>query len=309
MKKDFNMSTKTVKKKKRIFYATPYLMILPTFVFLAVFCFYPIFIAVTKSFYNWSGGFGTGINKFIWFDNYKNIFSDDLFWTAWKNVLFFIVFGVIINLVFPLLFAILVGRFSPKASYVLRVIIVIPMVVPTVVVYLLWKNIYNPQYGLLTQFARLFDAKATVDILGNPKTAKLALLLMGFPWTGGTTFLIYYAGINNISSDVLEASVLDGTTMWERIIHIYYPLLFPQMKMLTALQVIGATQGYVNIQPITGGGPGEATYVPGLYIYDMAFGGMSRYGAAAAASVFMTVVICILVVINNKFFSRGDEND
>ena len=262
-----------IEKKGRNIRLVPYLMILPTFLFLGVFCFYPLFIAVSKSFYNWSGGFGTGINKFIWFDNYGRLFSDERFWLAWKNVLFFLATGVVINLTFPPLFAVLISRFGERSSYVLRVINVIPMVVPSVVVYLLWKTIYNPQYGLLTQLVQMFDANGIVDMLGEPKLAKWAFVLMGFPWTGGTVFLIYYAGLNNISSDVLEAAVLDGANVRNLIVHIYYPLLVPQFKMLTAMQVISGVQGYVNIQTITGGGPGDATYVPGLYIYDMAFGG------------------------------------
>lgn len=307
------MKEKTEKKKLRekgaLYYAVPYLMILPTFVLLGVFCFYPVFIAVSKSFYNWSGGFGTGINKFVGFANYVHIFTDERFWLSWGNVLFFLFFGVLTTLTFPPLFAILVSRFKEKTSYVLRVINVIPMVVPTVVVYLLWKTIYNPQFGLLTQLARVFDSAAIVDMLGTPELAKWAFVLMGFPWTGGTVFLIYYAGINNISSDVLEAAVLDGANTWNLIVHIYYPLLVPQFKLLTAMQVIGSVQGYVNIQTITGGGPGDATYVPGLYIYDMAFGGSNRYGVAAAASVVLTIVICALVLLNNYVFSKRQVND
>jgi ABC-type sugar transport system permease subunit len=301
--------TEKIAKSSKFYRAIPYLMILPTFIFLGIFSFYPCFIAVSKSFFNWSGGFGTGINKFVGFKNYVYIFKDDRFWVAWKNVLFFLVMGVVINLTFPPLFAILVSRFTEHTSYVIRVINIIPMVVPSVVVYLLWKTIYNPQYGLFTQIAQIFRSSAIVDMLGTPKLAKWAFVLMGFPWTGGTVFLIYYAGINNISSDVLEAAVLDGANTWNMIVHIYYPLLVPQFKMLTAMQVISGIQGYVNIQTITGGGPGDATYVPGLYIYDMAFGGSNRYGMASAASVILTVVICILVLLNNYVFSRRQVNE
>lgn len=293
-----------IKKKGKLNYALPYLMILPAFIFLGVFCFYPLYIAVTKSFYNWSGGFGTGINEFVGIKNFIDIFQDERFRTAWLNVLFFMVTGVVINLIFPPLFAILVSRFSDRTSYILRVINVIPMVVPSVVVYLLWKTIYNPQYGLFTQVAHIFDADAVVDMLGTPKLAKWAFVLMGFPWTGGTMFLIYYAGISNISDDILEAALLDGANTWNLVVHIYYPLLVPQFKLLTAMQVINSMQAFVHIQTITNGGPGDTTYVPGLYIYDMAFGGTSRYGVAAAASLIMTIVICGLVVLNNYVFSR-----
>ena len=298
-----------LKRKGKLLYATPYFMLLPAFIFLGIFYFYPLYIAVTKSFYNWSGGFGTGINEFIGFKNYVNIFQDERFRIAWLNVLFFVVTGVAINLIFPPLFAILVSRFTEKTSYILRVINVIPMVVPSVVVYLLWKTIYNPQYGLFTQIAQLFNSEAVVDMLGTPKLAKWAFVFMGFPWTGGTVFLIYYAGISNISDDVLEAAVLDGANVWNLIVHVYYPLLVPQFKLLTAMQIINSVQAFVHIQTITNGGPGDSTYVPGLFIYDMAFGGTSRYGTAAAASVLMTIVICVLVFLNNYVFSRREVNE
>ena len=299
----------TLQKHKSKFSIVPYIMIIPTFILLFVFLLYPLYIAIIKSFYNWSGGFGTGINIFVGLQNYVRIFNDERFWLAWGNVLFFAGMGVVINLIFPPLFAILVSRFSEKTSYVIRVLNIIPIVVPSVVVYLLWKTIYNPEYGLLTQIAQIFNSNKVIDMLGNPDTAKWAFVLMGFPWTGGTVFLIYYAGINNISSEVLEAATLDGASITDLLWFIYYPLLFPQMKLISALQLIGGIQGFINIQTITGGGPGDATYVPGLYIYDMAFGGSNRYGVAAAASVVMAIVICALVVLNNYVFTRKDGDD
>ena len=89
---------------KRINFA-PYVMILPIIVLLAIFAFYPIALSIIKSTYRWSGTFNkeNGINEFIFFKNYSALLKDEIFWTSWKNTVFFVVSGAVVNMIFPFL--------------------------------------------------------------------------------------------------------------------------------------------------------------------------------------------------------------
>ena len=181
---------------------TPYVMILPIMVLLAIFAFYPIALSIIKSTYRWSGTFtkGAGKNEFIGLKNYVELFKDEIFIQSWKNTLFFVISGALINLIFPFLCALLIFSLkNGKASYRWRVAFVAPMVVPSMVIFLLWQFIYDVDTGVVNNVLSLLGMNK-VDLLGNPKSVKWAIRFMGFPWVGGTFLLIYIAGLSSTAT-------------------------------------------------------------------------------------------------------------
>ena len=282
---------------------TPYVMILPIMVLLAIFAFYPIALSLIKSTYRWSGTFtkGTGKNEFIWFKNYSELFKDEIFWQSWKNTVFFVVSGAVVNLIFPFLCALLIFSLkNGKTSYRWRVAFVAPMVVPSMVIFLLWQFIYDVDTGVVNNVLSLLGMKK-VDLLGNPRSVKWAIRFMGFPWVGGTFLLIYIAGLSSIDNSLREAARIDGASPIRSILAIDIPLSKPQFKMILTLSVIGEIQDFVKIQTITEGGPGYSSYVPGLYMYKTAFGS-SEFGKACAIGVTMLVVMLFVSFTINKLF-------
>lgn len=290
--------------------ATPYLMILPIFVLLGIFAFYPIALSVIKSFYRWSGGFNgeNGINEFIWFANYKSLFTDSIFWQSWGNSLFFIVTGVIVNLIFPFLTALMIFAVqNPKSSYRWRVALVIPMVVPSMVIFLLWQFIYDgSNVGVINNILHLFGADKNVDLLGNSRSVKWAIRFMGIPWCGGTNLLIYFAGLAGIDNSLREAATLDGASTFKKVLFIDIPLSKNQFKMIFTLSIIGEVQDFVKIQTVTGGGPGYSSYVPGLYMYNLAFNS-SEYGLASALGVIMMLVMFTFNKLGDLVFRKEKD--
>lgn len=282
---------------------TPYIMILPIMVLLAIFAFYPIALSLIKSTYRWSGTFtkGMGENEFIGLKNYSELFKDEIFWQSWKNTVFFVVSGAVVNLIFPFMCALLIFSLkNGKASYRWRVAFVAPMVVPSMVIFLLWQFIYDVDTGVVNNVLSLLGMKK-VDLLGNPRSVKWAIRFMGFPWVGGTFLLIYIAGLSSIDNSLREAARIDGASPIRSILAIDIPLSKPQFKMILTLSVIGEIQDFVKIQTITEGGPGYSSYVPGLYMYKTAFGS-SEYGKACAIGVTMLVVMLFVSFVINKFF-------
>lgn len=285
-------------------------MILPTLVLLAIFALYPVALSLIKSLFRWSGSFQSdqGINQFIWFQNYLTLLQDDVFWQSWGNALFFMVTGVVVNLVFPFLCGLMIFSIrNGRSAYRWRVAFVIPMVVPSMVIFLLWQFIYDFDIGVLNNFFSLLGLPWKIDFLGLPHVVKWAIRFMGFPWVGGTFLLIYLAGLSDIDHSLREAATIDGANLLEKIFFIDIPLCKNQFKMVFTLSIIGEIQDFVKIQTVTGGGPGYYSYVPGLYMYNIAFN-TSEYGLASALGVIMMLVMLGFTFLSNLLFKR-EAND
>jgi raffinose/stachyose/melibiose transport system permease protein len=282
-----------------------YLLVLPTLVLISVFCYYPALSAVYRSFFQWDGAFRS---EFVGFRNYIEAFGDRVLLVGAGNMLIVVVYSVAIELTFPLMSALLVFHLrSARGGYALRTLLTIPIVVPGIVVILVWRFIYSPTIGLLNQALTMLGREAwTQNWLGDPRFALLAVASIGFPWAGGFSFLIYLAGLQNISNDIFDACTVDGVQGWRRFRYIELPLIMGQVKLLVMLTLIGAVQGYQNYLILTEGGPGLASMMPGLHMYYSAFR-YQKFGYGSAIGVLLFVVIFALTVVNRKFIQGGSE--
>ena len=282
-----------------------YFWILPAFLLICVFSVYPALSALLHSFTEWDL-----VNvEFIGIDNFKRLFSDKIFWKSCGNLLILMSTGLVLGNLAPLTLAELLHNLkSEKWSNAYRFIFVIPTLVPGMVNMLIWtKIVFNPfPSGLVNSIlGSLFGASAKGWSF-DENLALLSMVLTGFPWAAGTSFLIYLAGLNNISESVYEALVLDGITAWKRVFYIDLPLLKSQIKYFVMMGIIGAMQSFSMQLAFTKGGPNYATTVPGYYMYDRAFFG-SEFGYAAAIGFFLFVVTLIVTIINNKFMKSTEE--
>jgi len=283
---------------KRIWKArTAYLLLAPLLIGLLIFSYYPPVSGLYHSFFNWNV---TGDAIFVGFDNFKELFSDPVFLNSIPTFLKIGIPCLIISVVVPLIMAELIyAVHNSKLRYIYRVLILLPMVAPGLIYTLLWEKIYDPQLGLLSGVLRLLGIigpDQVVNWLGDPDLVIPALIFKGFPWIGGTAVLIYMAGLMNISTDVIDATVLDGCSTLKRIWYIDLPQLKGQIKYFVVFGLIGVIQDYNNQLLITEGGPGYTTYVPGYYMYVKAFTA-GRMGYASAVGFVMFIVIFILTLL------------
>ena len=278
---------------------TAYAMLLPIFGLLAVFGFYPVLVAAVRAFTDWSS---TSLEiNFIGIDNFRMMVTEGYFLTGIRNLLIFLASYMVKILTVPLLVAVMVySLVSDRSKYVFRYLFVLPMVVPSVVSALMWKNIYDPNFGLLNEvLALLHMEQYQTSWLSDPNTAIAALIFVGFPFIDPFSFLIYYSAMMNIPSSTLEAARLDGASPARRFFSIILPMIASQIKVLIMLGFINQIQDFNLILLLTKGGPGTDTYVPGyeLYLNATTFG---RYGYACALGLVMFVVIFIGTIILNK---------
>ena len=281
-----------------------YVWMLPAFALICIFSIYPAASALIHSFTNWDliSASGTGV------DNFARLFKDNIFWKSCENLIILMVTGLIFGNVAALSLAELLHKLkSEKCSNVYRFLFILPALVPGMVNMLIWtKIVFSPfSNGLMNSILANFG----MDTQGwymQENQALLSMILTGFPWVSGTSFLIYLAGLNNIPDSVYEALDLDGAGTWKRIFFIDLPLLKSQIKYFVMLGIIGGMQSFSMQLVFTSGGPNYATTVPGYYMYEKAFFS-GEFGYAAAIGFFLFLITLIITVINNKFMKSTEE--
>jgi len=284
-----------------------YIFLIPIFLVLGTFKYIPFFNAVKMSFYNWNGA---NVKEFVGFDNFVRLFQDDTFFTSLKNIGIFTASGVLIQLTVPLLAAVLVFHVKQlKLQNLLKVWFVIPLVIPSIVIYLTWQWIFAGEYGVLNQLLEQIGLESwTHAWLGESKTAIWSIIFVNFPWIGGITFLLYLAGLMSIPSELFEVAKLDGMNAWQRFIRLELPLVRSQVKLVMVLTIINQIQSFENVLVLTNGGPGDKTITPALYLYTKGFS-YSEMGYASAIGLVLFVILLLLTLINNKFVKNTDKID
>jgi len=282
---------------------TVYLFLVPAFVSLIVFEYYPAFLAFKESFYDWDG---FRIENFIGMANFTEMFKDPVFRLAVKNIFIIFAFQLTVPFLMPIVLAEAIFNLtSERMQKFWRVFLLIPVIVPNLVTLLLWQYLYNPVDGFLNTILHSLNMKPETW-LGDPHIALRSYLFIGFPWASVTSMLIYLAGLQNIPQDVLDAAKLDGAGTWRRIFQIDLPLIRGQIKLFALLTIIETFQRYVFIYILTEGGPANATMVPGVYLFLKAFQSY-RLGYASAVGLVMFLFILILTLVNNVLLKSDDS--
>lgn len=282
-----------------------YLFIFPLIFVTVVFAYYPAFSGLFNSLFISSG---TGERVFVGVSNYAELFNDEIFLNSLLTMVILLIPRLLIGVFMPLLMAELIfNTKNKKLQSFYRIAVLIPMIAPGVVGMLIWQNIFEPATGLYSQLLTaigILKKGQVVDFLNDPNWVISTVIILGFPWTNGTSILIYISGLNAISNDVVEASRLDNCGTWKRIRKIDLPLLKGQMRYFFIFGLIGLLQDYSIQIILTNGGPGYSTYVPGWYMYRLAFTS-GRYGYASAIGTFLFIIIFIFSLISFKIMNYG----
>jgi ABC-type sugar transport system permease subunit len=277
-----------------------YLFLLPVFVPVVIFGYYPAVQAFSLSIISEGGKF-TGI------ENFALLFTDKVLGKSAVNMAFLLLAGLLsANIPAFIMAELLFNMRSKNFSSLYRFLFIIPMMIPGIVIMLVWQYLMlDPMNGLLNSILK-FLGITPLGWLGEVKTALPGLMLIGFPWMAGTNLLIYLAGIQGIPESVIESVTLDGAGILRRIFLIDIPLIAGQIKLLAVLGIIGGIQGFQLQLMTTQGDPAYATMVPGLWMYRRAFR-FSDFEYAATIGVVMFLLILLFSYLNIKFINTGDS--
>lgn len=275
-------------------YRAGYLFVLPAFLLYALFMIYPFFQSIYLSFTDWNGA--EPVKNWVGLANYREMFHDSHLWKALQNNIKWVIIGTISPMVIGLFLAMLLWR-QPRGFVAFRTIFFLPQVLSSVVIAIVWGWIYNPIFGLLN--TALDDAglgSLTRPWLGDPKLALYAVLVAAIWAETGFVFVVFLAGLQNVSRDLIEAATLDGANAWQRFWDVTVPQLSNVITVIGSLLLIGGFNVFDIIFVMTGGGPNNATEVIGTYTYTEAFT-QNRIGYAATLSLVMTVISLVVSVV------------
>ena len=226
--------------------------------------------------------------KFAAFDNFKSLFTDNLFWQALKVTSIYTAISVPLNMVVAFALAMLMNT-KVRGISVFRTIFYMPSIVPAVANAVLWAWILNSEFGLLNALLHAVGLPKVLW-LQEPEWALPALILMSL-WGLGGTMVTYLAGLQGIPDVFYEAAEIDGAGAWTKLRHITIPLMSPVIFFNLIMGIIGTFQIFTAGYLITNGGPQNATLFYVLYLYRNAFQYLRMGYAAALAWVLFFIIM------------------
>ena len=254
----------------------------------------PFVIGIYYSFFKWDG-IAANPKVFVGFDNFIQLFGDTRFLAStWKTTLFTILAVISVNIV-GLVFALLVTS-KLKIANAARTMVFMPYLIGGLILGYIWQFIFLDVFTLIGEVTGLDNV--FFNWLIDMDFALYALVFV-FTWQmAGYIMIIYIAGIQSIPNDVMEASMIDGASWWQRLKNITFPLLMPAFTISLFLTLSSAFKIYdVNLS-LTGGGPANSTEMFAMNIYNEIFGyGNYGYGQAKAIIFFLIVAAITLTQV------------
>ncbi len=281
-------STAIVRRNRR----KAYLFLLPNFLGFIVFTLIPVAMALFYSFTNYDG------NKkmdFVGLDNFIKLFSDSSFVISLQNTIIYTIGTVPLIIILSLLVSVLMNN-GVKGAPIYRAIMLFPHIASIVAVTVVWQFLYNAKNGPINQILRSIGIANPPSWLSDQKTALLAVMIM-IIWKGiGYYMITYLAGLKGIPKDQYEAATVDGANAWEKLIYVTVPNLRPVTFYATIMCIINSFQVFTPIYVMTKGGPGRATSVLVLKIYEDAFVNY-KFGYASAEAMILFLLILVVTLI------------
>lgn len=286
-----------------------YMFALPVILGLAIFTLYPVIQSFIISFYNYNG---LNTVEFIGLKNFQKIlFSDPETWKVVSNTLIYTLITVPLSLILGYLVALLVNS-KVKGVSLFRVIYYLPVIIPSVAAGILWRDMFDPHYGIINQLLSNFNIPPSM-FFNSAKTA-LPTLILTTLWNVGGGMIIWLAAFKNIPDTLYEAAKIDGATKFKQFTAITIPMSTPMIFYNLVLGVIGAIQifsTFVIAGSTYGRGPEDSLYFIAVKIYNEAFGnGSYRLGYASALGWLLFVFIGALTAVmfkTNKWIVYGEE--
>jgi len=278
------------------------LYILPSFIFITIFFFYPIGYIFGISFFDWNG---VSQNKnFVGLENYKNFFVDPIARKALGNQILWGIITISSQMFLGLSMAILL-RSKVRFKIVYKIIFFFPNIISIAVVAYVFNRIYDNNFGELNYFLEMIKLNIlTHPWLGDPDTALYCLMVANiWQWTG-FSFLLYHAGLTQINEDLYESARIDGANIFNIVRNIVIPLLKPTHIALLILGVIGTLKTFDIIYLTTRGGPARSTEFLSTYVFQK---GIIEFKASYASTIALMIVLIALAltIIQVKAYKRG----
>jgi len=281
----------------------PYLLLLPSLIFLTLFTFLPIIEVAWSSLFRTA--YGQHDASFVGFGNYLRVFTDGAFRNALLNNLLYALGTILPSLVIALALALALND-SSRFKAIVRSLVFLPTLIPLVAAAALFSFIFLPGIGLLDHYIAMLGLHG-FNWLGDPDIALASLVVLTVWKNAGYYMLFYLAGLQAIPSDLGEAAKLDGASSWQRLRHITLPLLAPTTGFVAVIALINVITAVDHVVVLTRGGPNGATNLLLYYIYQNA-NEFYDAGKATAATVISVAILLTLSLLGLRTLERGADH-
>ena len=279
-----------------------YIFIFPAVLLLVMFTIYPLVRLGTYSLSSYSLHDLNAAPQFQWFENFKALFQDDQFWNSVKITLIFVFVSVLLEFILGSILAMFFYHRVYK-SQIMQTIFIIPMILPPITIGLIWRLMYNPEFGVINQTFRRLGSVYPPLWLADPKLALGSVIAVEvWHWTP-FVFLLMLAGMQSLPQELYEAASIDGATALQRFRYITVPFLRPIIFTVLMFRTIMCFKAFDQLFILTSGGPGNSTEILGLYIYKVAFA-FGKIGYSAALAVMAIFVMTMLTFLFKFIISR-----
>jgi len=273
-----------------------YLFLAPYLLVFLLFLLLPTLASIGVSFTQWGV---LGLPRWLGLANYRTILSDQMFWQAFRNTLYFAFLTVPLLVAGGLGLAVLFNQ-SLRGRVVARTVVFMPYAIMVTVVGMLWRWMYNANFGLVNFY---------LSALGLPQVAWLTNVTWAMPgvaistawWQIGTNMVIYLAGLQEIPVELYEAARVDGAGPWQSFRNITLPGLYLMHVFVVPLSVIASLRAFGQILVMTHGGPLGSTYVLVQHLYATGWVNF-RMGEASAVGVILLLITFIFTIFQLRYF-------
>lgn len=271
------------------------MFIIPALIFYVVFWISPVLMSFYYGLTNWRG---LGNYDMVGLKNYINLVEQGTLFDSMGNTVKYTLFVVLWGNLQALVLAMILNM-KIRARGTFRTVFYIPALFSTIVVAFLWGYVYAPHYGMISEIFEILGLSNAPNLLGDKNTSLFAAAFVETWKTSGTMTIIYLAGLQNISEEVIESAKIDGCNGWQAIRYVKIPMLANTITVNVMLGLIGGFKSFDYIFALTSGGPGKSSATLMYTIYKMAFVEM-QYGKAEAlaAMAFIFILVVSIVVLS-----------
>jgi len=275
----------------------------PSLILFTLFVVLPMIDAATFSFFDWNG-YGP-ITDFVGFENYADVLTHRNFGTAIRNSLIVVAVSLAIQLPLAMWCAIALAERSISIN-VLRVLFFLPYMLAEVAAGLIWKFVYDGNYGLLPAVGDAIGVDMPF-VLGDKFWVIPAIMLV-ITWKYfGFHMMIYIAGLQSIPSEVIEAARLDGVRKWQIVRHIKIPMIRSAIVISVFFAITGALQLFDLIIPLSNGGPSHSSHTVVTFLYQFGILRM-KLGFGGAVSVLLFIACVVVALAYRRILFRVEQN-
>jgi multiple sugar transport system permease protein len=274
----------------------------PALLIIAVVLIVPLLLTFGLSFFDYSIARGlsfAGINNFI------KIIQDENFYTALGNTIYYTAIVVSIESVFGFILANILNK-EFRGRGLIRGLLMIPMLVSPIVSGIIWRFMYNPDFGIINYFFSLFGVEAHVWT-GSPDTALLSVMVVDIWEFTPFVMLLLLAGLQSIPKEQFEAAMIDGAGFWSRLRYVTIPWLRPMILVVLLLRTMDSVKVFDQVYALTAGGPGVSSMTLGVYAYTKGFRNF-YLGYSATISLVLaliTIILCLFYIRSIQVPDRG----